>query len=176
MTDAYDLADAARTETPRFGAERATLTSFLDHQRDTFAMKCAGLTTEQLRARPLLPSTLSLLGLARHLAEIERSWFRNTLADEACPGFWKHPDGSFADFDVDDADPDEAFTRWRRECAHARELVAAAPSLDVPGYLRPSGEQSWSLRWILVHMIEEYARHNGHADLLRERLDGRTGE
>ncbi|MFE6867026.1 DinB family protein [Kitasatospora sp. NPDC057692] len=177
MTDAYALADAARTETPNFGDERATLTAFLDHQRDTFAWKCAGLTTEQLRARPLAPSALSLLGLARHLAEVERGWFRNTLNNEARPGFWKHPDGSFAEFDVDDADPDEAFAVWRRECAHARELVAAAPSLDVPGHYRgPHGEESWSLRWILTHMIEEYARHNGHADLLREHLDGRTGE
>ncbi|MER6360996.1 DinB family protein [Kitasatospora sp. NPDC001527] len=177
MTDAYDLADAARTETPRFGDERATLTAFLDFQRDTFAMKCAGLTTDQLRARPLLPSPLSLLGLTRHIAEVERGWFRNVLNNEAHPGFWKHPDGGFAEFDVDDADPDEAFTVWRRECAHARELVAAAPSLDVPGHYRgPAGDQSWSLRWILTHMIEEYARHNGHADLLREHLDGRTGE
>ncbi|MFF2954629.1 DinB family protein [Kitasatospora sp. NPDC057965] len=174
--DAYDLADAARTETPSAGDERATLTAFLDFQRDTFAMKCAGLTTEQLRARPLSSSTLSLLGLTRHLAEVERSWFRNTLNDEARPGFWKHPDGSFAEFDADEADPDEAFGIWRRECAHARELVAAAPSLDVLGYLRPGGGQSWSLRWILTHMIEEYARHNGHADLLREHLDDRTGE
>ncbi|MER7703087.1 DinB family protein [Kitasatospora sp. NPDC097605] len=177
MTDAYDLADAARTETPPAGDERATLTAFLDFQRDTFAMKCAGLTTEQLRARPLLPSPLSLLGLARHLAEVERGWFRNVLADEARPGFWKRPDGGFAEFDVEDADPDEGFAVWRRECAHARELVAAAPSLDILGHHRgPSGEQSWSLRWILTHMIEEYARHNGHADLLREHLDGRTGE
>ncbi|GAA1405656.1 DinB family protein [Kitasatospora putterlickiae] len=177
MTDAYDLADAARTPTPPAGDERATLTAFLDFQRDTFAMKCAGLTTDQLRARPLHPSTLSLLGLTRHLAEVERSWFRNVLNNEARPGFWKRPDGTFAEFDAADADPDEAFTVWRRECAHARELVAAAPSLDVLGHYRaPAGDQTWSLRWILTHMIEEYARHNGHADLLREHLDGRTGE
>ncbi|MEV6975241.1 DinB family protein [Kitasatospora sp. NPDC093806] len=175
--DAYDLADAARTPTLPAADERATLVSFLDFQRDTFAMKCAGLTTEQLRARPLLPSDLSLLGLTRHLAEVERGWFRNVLNAEARRGFWKHPDGSFAEFDVDEADPEEAFAVWRRECDHARELVAAAESLDVLGHHRENGaEESWSLRWILTHMIEEYARHNGHADLLREHLDGRTGE
>ncbi|GAB7187724.1 DinB family protein [Kitasatospora sp. Ki12] len=165
--------ETQRTETQRTGDERATLASFLDFQRDTLAMKCAGLTTEQLRTRVLAPSGLSLLGLVRHLAEVERSWFRNVLNNEAVPGFWKHPDGSFAEFDVDTADPDEAFATWHRECAHARELVAAAESLDVLGH---HGEEVFSLRWILTHMIEEYARHNGHADLLREHLDGTTGE
>ncbi|MEV7028023.1 DinB family protein [Kitasatospora sp. NPDC093558] len=162
-----------RTTTLRTAAERDTLASFLDHQRDTLAMKCAGLTPGQLRTRALQPSGLSLLGLVRHLAEVERSWFRNVLADEGRPGFWKHPDGSFAEFDVDDADPDEAFAVWRGECEHARELVAAAPSLETPGHY---GEEVFSLRWILTHMIEEYARHNGHADLLREHIDGTTGE
>ncbi|MFJ5116285.1 DinB family protein [Kitasatospora sp. NPDC088548] len=162
-----------RTETPRTGDERSTLTGFLDYQRDTLAMKCAGLTAEQLRTRALAPSGLSLLGLVRHLAEVERSWFRNVLNNEARNGFWKHPDGTFAEFDTDTADPDEAFTVWRRECDHARELVAAAESLDVIGHY---GEEVFSLRWILTHMIEEYARHNGHADLLREHLNGETGE
>jgi uncharacterized damage-inducible protein DinB len=167
------MTDDQRTRTPQTADERATLAGFLDYQRDTLAMKCAGLTTEQLRARVLAPSGLSLLGLVRHLAEVERGWFRNALADEGAPGFWKHPDGSFAEFDVDTADPDEAFEAWHRECAHSRELVAAAPSLDVQGHY---GEEVFSLRWILTHMIEEYARHNGHADLLREHLDGSTGE
>ncbi|MFG3227429.1 DinB family protein [Kitasatospora sp. NPDC048194] len=162
-----------RSETQRTADERTTLASFLDHQRDTLAMKCAGLTTGQLRTRVLAPSGLSLLGLVRHLAEVERSWFRNVLGDEAVPGFWKHPDGTFAEFDVETADPEEAFAVWRRECDHARELVAAAESLDVLGH---HGEEVFSLRWILTHMIEEYARHNGHADLLREHLDGSTGE
>ncbi|MFJ9459641.1 DinB family protein [Kitasatospora sp. NPDC101447] len=167
------MSDDQRTRTPQTADERATLAGFLDYQRDTLAMKCAGLTTEQLRARVLEPSGLSLLGLVRHLAEVERSWFRNVLADEEAPGFWKHPDGSFAEFDVDTADPDEAFATWRGECDHARELVAAAESLDVLGHY---GEEVFSLRWIVTHMIEEYARHNGHADLLREHLDGTTGE
>jgi uncharacterized damage-inducible protein DinB len=167
------MTDDQRATTLRTADERATLTSFLDHQRDTLAMKCAGLSTEQLRTRVLEPSGLSLLGLVRHLAEVERSWFRNVLGGEARHGFWKHPDGTFAEFDVETADPEEAFAIWRRECDHARELVAAAESLDVLGHY---GEEVFSLRWILTHMIEEYARHNGHADLLREHLDGSTGE
>ncbi|WP_224278412.1 DinB family protein [Streptomyces sp. LS1784] len=166
------MSDDQRTRTPRTADERTTLAGFLDHQRDTLAMKCAGLTTEQLRTHVLEPSGLSLLGLVRHLAEVERSWFRNVLNGEGARGFWAHPDGSFAEFDVDTADPDEAFTIWRSECDHARELVAAAESLDVLGHY---GDEVFSLRWILTHMIEEYARHNGHADLLREHLDGTTG-
>ncbi|MFE7524219.1 DinB family protein [Kitasatospora sp. NPDC057542] len=166
------MSDDQRTRTPRTADERTTLAGFLDHQRDTLAMKCAGLTTEQLRTHVLEPSGLSLLGLVRHLAEVERSWFRNVLNGEGAHGFWAHPDGSFAEFDVDTADPDEAFTIWRSECDHARELVAAAESLDVLGHY---GDEVFSLRWILTHMIEEYARHNGHADLLREHLDGTTG-
>ncbi|MFE6050391.1 DinB family protein [Kitasatospora sp. NPDC056446] len=167
------MSDDERTETPRTADERTTLAGFLDYQRDTLAMKCAGLTAEQLRSRVLEPSGLSLLGLVRHLAEVERSWFRNVLNDEGVPGFWKNPDGSFAEFDVETADPDEAFAIWRRECERSRELVAAAESLDVLGRY---GEEVFSLRWIITHMIEEYARHNGHADLLREHLDGTTGE
>ncbi|MFE7588255.1 DinB family protein [Kitasatospora sp. NPDC057512] len=167
------MTDDQRTQTPRTADERTTLAGFLDYQRDTLAMKCEGLTTEQLRARVLEPSGLSLLGLVRHLAEVERSWFRNVLNKEDVRGFWGRPDGSFAEFDAEAADPDEAFAIWRRECDHARELVAAAESLDVLGHY---GEEVFSLRWILTHMIEEYARHNGHADLLREHLDGTTGE
>ncbi|WP_406207262.1 DinB family protein [Kitasatospora sp. NBC_01560] len=165
--------DDQRTRTLQTAGERETLASFLDFQRDTLAMKCAGLTTEQLRSRILQPSGLSLLGLVRHLAEVERGWFRNVFNNEAKPGFWKRPDDRLADFDVETADPEEAFAAWRGECDHARELVAAAESLDVLGY---HGEEALSLRWILTHMIEEYARHNGHADLLREHLDGVTGE
>ncbi|MFE3500398.1 DinB family protein [Kitasatospora sp. NPDC059160] len=167
------MTDDQRTITLQTADERATLTSFLDHQRDTLAMKCVGLSTEQLRTRVLEPSALSLLGLVRHLAEVERGWFRNVLNGEDRRGFWKHPNDTSAEWDVETADPEEAFAVWRRECDHARELVAAAESLDVLGHY---GEEAFSLRWILTHMIEEYARHNGHADLLREHLDGSTGE
>ncbi|MFE4970516.1 DinB family protein [Kitasatospora sp. NPDC056651] len=167
------MTDDQRPQTPRTADERTTLAGFLDYQRATLAMKCEGLTADQLRTPALEPSGLTLLGLVRHIAEVERSWFRNILNKEDVRGFWGRPDGSFAEFDVETADPDEAFAIWRRECDHARELVAAAESLDVLGHY---GEEVFSLRWILTHMIEEYARHNGHADLLREHLDGTTGE
>ncbi|MFJ9810973.1 DinB family protein [Streptomyces sp. NPDC101158] len=163
-----------RTPPPHTADERATLTAMLQFQRDTLEMKCAGLTPEQLRSRLVRPSGLSLLGLVRHAAEVERGWFRNVINGERSRSPWT-PAGStdWADFDVDDADVDEGFAVWRDECARAREIVAAAPSLDVTGTV---GEETYSLRYVLAHMIEEYARHNGHADLLRERIDGTTGE
>jgi uncharacterized damage-inducible protein DinB len=171
----YPLATPpARTMPPSEAGERETLNAFLDFQRATLAVKCAGLTAEQLRIQAIPPSSLSLLGLIRHMAEVERNWFRPVLDGEAmasifAPGLQWEP--SFAE--VADADPDEALAAWEAECAHARELVAAAPSLDAAG--DRDGRGTFSLRWVLVHLIEEYARHNGHADLLRERIDGATG-
>ncbi|MFD0369806.1 DinB family protein [Streptomyces sp. NPDC127114] len=163
-----------RIPTPRTADERTTLTAMLQFQRDTLAMKCAGLTAEQLRTRATAPSGLSLLGLVRHAAEVERGWFRNIVNGERTRSRWTPPGSTdWADFDVDDADVDEAFAVWHEECARAREIVAAAPSLDVTG---SHGDETYSLRYVLAHMIEEYARHNGHADLLRERIDGTTGE
>ena len=156
------------------GDERATLTSLLQRQRDTLEFKCAGLCAAQLRQRAVAPSELSLLGLVRHLAEVERSWFRVVLRGEECPGYWPRTEsGEVTEFDADTADPEEAFAAWRDACARSREIVDAADSLDVTG--KYDGEV-YSLRYILAHMIEEYARHNGHADLLRERIDGATGE
>jgi uncharacterized damage-inducible protein DinB len=167
------VSDDTRTPPPQQADERATLAGFLQWQRDTLALKCAGLTAEQLRGRHVPPSQLSLLGLVRHLAEVERSWFRNVFLGENSTFFWATPEGRRAAFEVDSADPDEAFRVWREECARSRATVAAAPSLDTDGHHQ---EEAFSLRWILTHMIEEYARHNGHADLLRERTDGATGE
>ena len=163
-----------RTEPAFVLDERAMLTAWLDYHRATLAMKCEGLRDEQLREQAVAPSTLSLLGLVRHLVEVERAWFRRALGGEDAPPVYysdADPDG---DFDgVATADVAEAFERWRAECDHSRAFVAAAPSLDVTGTRR--GE-AVSLRWVLTHLIEEYARHNGHADLLRQRLDGAVGE
>lgn len=119
-----------RTSVPYTGDERATLTAMLDFQRDTLALKCAGLTPDQLRERAVAPSALSLLGLVRHLAEVERGWFRNTLNGERSRSPWTPPGSTdWADFDVDEADVDEAFAIWREECARARAVVARpAPS------------------------------------------------
>lgn len=160
-------------EIPRVADERVTLLAFLEWQRATLARKCEGLSAGQLRKRAVEPSTLSLLGLVRHLADVERGWFRRTLALEPVPDVFataEDPDGDFNG--VDQADPEEAFTAWRAECERARQIVASR-SLDDTGRQRSGARVS--LRWILIHMIEEYSRHNGHADLLRQRIDGATG-
>ena len=163
-----------RADPPFEADERATLTAFLDFQRATLALKCEGLTDDQLRERAVAPSGLSLLGLVRHMAEVERNWFRPVLGGEEMAGIFAPGLDWEASFrEVATADVAEAFRLWRAECDNARALVAAAPSFDVRGF-RLSGYVS--LRWVMTHMIEEYARHNGHADLLRERLDGSTGE
>ncbi|MEO3807793.1 DinB family protein [Sphaerisporangium sp. B11E5] len=163
-----------RISPPYIADERTMLTNFLDWHRETLAVKCAGLSEEQLRARSVPPSTMSLLGLVRHMAHVERVWFRRVLNGEDVPLLYKTP-GPDSDFDdVDTASTEEAFATWRAEVALARELSAEVP-LDAIGKQQRHG-QDCSHRWILVHMIEEYARHNGHADLLRERIDGATGE
>ncbi|MEV8455284.1 DinB family protein [Streptomyces sp. NPDC052095] len=168
------MSEDARSRPPQVGDECASLSGFLQYQRETLAMKCAGLTAAQLRTAAVPPSDLTLLGLVRHLAEVERSWFRRVLKDEVAPPHWPGPNpGEFAEFDVADADPAEAFRIWEEESARSRATVEAADSLDITGSY---GEEVFSLRYILTHLIEEYARHNGQADLLRERLDGVTGE
>jgi uncharacterized damage-inducible protein DinB len=165
----------SRVEPAYEGSETPMLVAWLDYERATLAVKCDGLTDSQLREQAVRPSTLSLLGLVRHMSEVERHWFRRVLqGEDAPPLYYSDPDDPDGDFDhVDTADVGEAFATWRTECDVARANVAAAPSLDVTGLRR--GERV-SLRWILVHMVEEYARHNGHADLLRERIDGVVGE
>jgi hypothetical protein len=163
-----------RVDPPFEADERATLTAFLDYLRATLALKCDGLTDDQLRERAVPPSSLSLLGLVRHMAEVERNWFRPVLGGEQMATiFASDMEWEAAFRDVASADVAEAFRLWRAECEHARKLVAAAPSFDVRGF-RSSGYVS--LRWVMTHMIEEYARHLGHADLIRERLDGSVGE
>ncbi len=165
-----------RSKPPRLADERVTLTGFLDYQRETLAIKCAGLTAAQLRERAVPPSALSLLGLVRHMAEVEQSWFRLVMSGQPVPYLWPQgpgEDAGSAEFDVTDADPEEAFGVWGAECARSRDFVDAAQSLDVTGHY---DDETYSLRYVLNHMIEEYARHNGHADLLRERIDGVTGD
>ena len=160
-----------RTDPPYEADERTMLNSWLDYHRATLALKCAGLSDAQLRTRSMPPSGLSLLGLVRHMAEVELNWFRFWLAGEEPNPRYNDDE----DFDVDDANVNEAFDYWRSECAHAREVEATFPSLDDVGSGQTKGA-GISLRWTLIHMIEEYARHNGHADLLRESLDGVTGD
>jgi hypothetical protein len=169
------VSDDNRPRPPAAADERTTLAGWIDFHRATLEMKCAGLTPAQLATRAAEPSTLSLLGLVRHMADVERGWFRRRLGGEDAPPLYysdADPDGDFDN--LEPAAVDEAFANWQAECARAREIAAALPSLDVMVTDRVG--RRLSARWVLVHMVEEYARHNGHADLLRERIDGATGE
>ncbi|MFI2607631.1 DinB family protein [Kitasatospora sp. NPDC018619] len=165
-----------RVDPPMTADEAATLNAFLDYHRGTLALKCEGLTDDQLRRRSVPPSNLSLLGLVRHMAEVEQYWFQSVLLGrEITEGhFWteENEDGDFDD--VDTADVAADFATWRAEVEGACRAAAGLP-LDTVGK-RPRRGRPVTLRWILTHMIEEYARHNGHADLLRELIDGSTGE
>jgi uncharacterized damage-inducible protein DinB len=167
---------AERTEPPLIGDDRTILTGFLDYQRQTFAWKCAGLDAEQFARRAVPPSELSLLGLLRHLAEVERGWFWR-FAGKPGPYLYctdEDPDLDFHGAVADPAVVEEAYANWWAEIEYARDIVAGAALDDT--FTRARDGNTFSLRWLLVHMIEEYARHNGHADLLRERIDGATGE
>ncbi len=162
---------------PRLGDERTTLTEFLRCQRLTLELKCSDLDAEQLARRAVEPSTMSLLGLVRHLAEVERGWFRRRMAGEDAPRLYQTESDPDGDFDGARADPEvvaEAWQRWRDEVAFAERLVADTDDLGRSADDGHGGRIS--LRELLVHMVEEYARHNGHADLLRERIDGRLGQ
>ncbi|MEU8872314.1 DinB family protein [Streptomyces javensis] len=163
-----------RPDPPRTADERTSLEGWLDFHRATLTLKCEGLDDKQLREASAPPSGLTLLGLVRHMAEVERSWFRRVLAQQDIAPIWyseEDPDGEFHLTDEDT--PEAAFAIWREEIAKAKE-AAAGRSLEDVVTRRDRGD--YNLRWIYLHMIEEYARHNGHADLIRERIDGATGE
>src|SRR3954447_26146812 len=163
-----------RISPPLLGGERETLRAFLDFHRATLAMKCDGLSDEELRARSMPPSTLSLLGLVRHMAEVERTWFRKVINGEDIPLVWSDEGDYQAAYDPDGCTGAEAFAAWQREVEHARRIEREAESLDVSVFNARWGEEV-SVRLIMLHLIHEYARHNGHADLLREGVDGTTG-
>jgi len=175
--------DDPRETRARLGDERTTLVESLRCQRLTLELKCAGLDAEAMARRAVEPSTMSLLGLVRHLAEGERGTFRRFMAGQDVPRLFCSPTDRDGDFDG--AVPDaqvvaEAWDAWRAEVEFAEQFVADAPSLDItsddPENEHGSGGGAMSLREVLVGMIEEYARHMGHADLLRERIDGRLGQ
>jgi hypothetical protein len=175
--------DDPREHGPRLGDERTTLTEALRRQRLTLEFKCAGLDAGAMARRAVEPSTLSLLGLVRHLAEVERATFRRLLAGQDASRLYTSETDRDGDFDGAVADPQvvaEAWETWRGEADFAVRFVADAPSLDVTAddaaNEHGSGGGPISLREALVGMIEEYARHMGHADLLRERIDGRLGQ
>jgi hypothetical protein len=166
--------EITRTPAPHLAGEREMLEGWLDFQRQTLLFKCAGLTAEQLRRKEVPPSSLTLLGLVRHMAEVERIWFRRQVAGQDMPWLYctdESPDGDFDD--VEKADPSADFATYTSECEQSRAAIADLPLEHE--FHNPRRDTALSLRWVYVHMIEEYARHNGHADLLRERVDGRTG-
>ncbi|MFD3659028.1 DinB family protein [Streptomyces sp. NPDC058659] len=165
-----------RVDPSTTSGEREALEQWLDFHRATLARKCEGLDDAQLRTPSAPPSDLNLLGLVRHMAEVERGWFRRVLAGEEAG--WIYSTGDDPDRDIHATDEDtyeEAYATWQAEIAHARTL-AAPHGLDDLGAGKHRTGRTFNLRWIYLHMIEEYARHNGHADLIRERLDGATGD
>ena len=174
--------DDPREEGEDLPGERAILVRYLRDQRLTLEMKCSGLDAGAMARRSVEPSNLSLLGLVRHLAGVEQYWFRQVMSGQEAPRHYRPDTDPDWDFDGAVPDPDvvaEAWKTWRAEVAFAERLVAEAPDLDITGdydYGEPYEPGSMSLREVLVHMIEEYARHNGHADFLRERIDGRVGQ
>jgi len=163
-----------RISPPLLGGERETVRAFLDFHRATLAMKCRGLSDEELRQRSMPPSTLTLLGLVRHLAEVERTWFRRVINGEDIPLRWSAEGDYQVAYDASASSRAEAFGAWQEEVEHARRIERAAESLDVTGY-QARWDEKVSLRLVMLHMIHEYARHNGHADFLREGIDGEVG-
>jgi uncharacterized damage-inducible protein DinB len=163
-----------RPTPPMNADERGTLEGWLDFYRATLATKCAGLTEEQLRTASVSPSPLTLFGLVQHLAEVERNWFRRVLTGEQAPpihGPRTHPEGHDGGFDLTETSFADASRTWQQEIDRARANCAAR-ELDGTS---PFAGGEVTLRWIYGHMIAEYARHCGHADLIRERIDGVTG-
>ena len=170
------LTPAHRVDPPTRADEKRMLLAFLDYHRETLAWKCEGLSAEQLAARSTPPSSLSLLGLVRHLAEVERGWF-DRVEGRNRPGIYFTDEEPDLDIDGAVSEPAvvaQAFADWRAEIEHAREVAERTP-LEATFVHARSGEEI-THRWVLMHMVEEYARHNGHADLLREAIDGATGE
>jgi hypothetical protein len=167
--------EETRIDPPLTADERTSLRTWLDFHRSTLLQKCQGLTGAQLAQASVPPSELTLLGLVQHMTLVEWWWFEHNFAggDMAAPvDTSEDPDFEFHHVVPEEADAAmEAFVHM---CAHSRDIEAAAATLDA---LSVSPErETRDLRWVMVHMIEEYARHNGHADLLRECIDGVVGD
>lgn len=174
------MADGERTDVPLSGDERTMLNAFLDAQRDTLEWKCCDLTFHQLQEAASPPSRMTLLGLLRHLTEVEYFWLECILLNGTShvglySGEANPADGVRAWTDLDSHSADQVLQNWKEACDASRRNAASLPDLDTPAALRWDDEPV-TLRWITIHMIREYARHTGHADFLRERIDGATGE
>jgi uncharacterized damage-inducible protein DinB len=157
---------------PVAGGEKEVLSGFLDHYREVLLDICEGLSEEQLRER-MVPSGTSLLGVIKHLTYVERGWFQEIVANER----FAYPfdvDDVDADFRLEDGEPSaEIFALYRQACARSREALEAASMDDMVE--NPERSADYSVRWVVVHMLEETARHAGHADIMREQLDGKVG-
>ena len=167
-----DLVDSRREEPTFVLSEREMLEAWLEFHRITLLLKCEGLSDQQRKARPIATSQLSLHGLLRHMAEVERNWFTRVLLTEPTPPIWYDP--AIPDSELvplDSASWQEDLVAWQTQCETSR-ASASRHGLDDTG---TRNGQPYSLRWIYNHMIEEYARHNGHADLIRELVDGSVG-
>jgi uncharacterized damage-inducible protein DinB len=172
-----DPADDPRETGTELHDERSVLVEYVRLYRLTMAMKCEGLDAEQLARRSVPPSTMSLLGLIRHMTDVERHWFRRVMAGEDAPPLYWTEGEADVDWTGAIADPeviDRAWEDWRSEVGYAERYVNGAGDMGIRGTMRDG--KTISLREVLVHMVEEYARHCGHADLLRERIDGRIGQ
>ncbi|MFJ8946089.1 DinB family protein [Streptomyces sp. NPDC102395] len=166
-----------RTEPAQNADERTMLEGWLEYHRQTLAWKCEGLTDAQLRTASAPPSELSLLGLVRHMAEVERGWFREVLVGEDAEPIYFSDEDRDGEFHLTEADGwEEAHATWQAEIEIARRNAAGFELDDLSRGKSRHSDEPFNLRWIYTHMIEEYARHNGHADLLRERIDGVTGD
>jgi uncharacterized damage-inducible protein DinB len=175
MTTEWTAPASDHVEPDFIALERRSLEQWLDFHRGVLLTKCAGLTAEQLKRRAVPPSNLSLLGLVRHLADAERGWFRQCADRQDVPDlYWSeaHPDADFSDLEA--ADAARELATYRLEVVAARDAAARHGLDEVVPF--PWGGPDRDIRWIYVHMIEEYARHNGHADLIRECIDGVTGD
>lgn len=166
--------DVTRPAVPRVADERTMLEAWLDFHRQTLLMKCAGLSAEQLKRRSAAPSTLTLHGLVRHMAQVERGWFRIGFAGQDLSSLYSTEAWPNADFDdLESADLETDLATFAEEVRLARAVTVGRALDDT--FVHPRRGMAINLRWVYVHMIEEYARHNGHADLIRERIDGVTG-
>jgi len=168
-----------RAEPDLQGPERQSLEQWLDYHRGTLLHKCAGLSHDQLKQRSVPTSGLTLLGIVRHMADVERWWFRQHGAGEQLDLQFSTDEWPNADFeDLDSVPAAEVLTAYERECDAARKAVADKDLDEVVscGFEHEHRSRERDVRWLYLHMIEEYARHNGHADLLREAIDGATGE
>jgi uncharacterized damage-inducible protein DinB len=171
---AWTAPDVVRVDEPFVGPERAMLDGWLDWHRATFLRKCSGLTGDQLALRSTPPSSLSLLGLIRHHTDVERSWLRRRVSGESVGPLYQR-DGA-RDNAFDDLEPLRAESEYSVLVAEQDLCRRAVVGHDLDDSFVSERHGEMSLRWVLIHLIEEYARHNGHADLLRERIDGSTGD